>query len=139
MAGLAGIFVDVIAMLPFEKGNLLREQAELSAAGRERFGVERVAGGAESRIANVRFLSRTKAAGGGLHDAGLAVFNWEWPVLRMIVLGLWRVDDKLAAEGFASAEFFFGDLMADGAGDAIFGGSVFFGIIIEGKMRKDCT
>ena len=61
--------------------------AELFAAGRERFGVERVAGGAESRIANVRFLSGTKTAGGGLHDAGLAVFNWEWTVLRMIVLG----------------------------------------------------
>src|SRR4051812_2230337 len=58
---LAGIFLRIVAVLPFEIRHLLREEAEEFTARAKRFGVQRMAGGAQGGVANMSGSSRAKA------------------------------------------------------------------------------
>src|SRR5579872_401197 len=75
--------------------------------------------------------------GGRPHDGDPAFFNLERAVLGSVAVRTWAVDDEAAVETFASAELFPGDLVTDGARDAV-GGLTLLGVVrANGEMRED--
>src|SRR5581483_11567341 len=133
---LAALFVAIVAMEPFEIGHLFRQLADGFASCSTRDGVERVARGAQLRVANMEIVRRPKAASRGPHDALIGLLNVERTVLRVILLVFRRIHDKAAVKTFARAKFFLSNLMTHGARNAVFGLASALFLFIEGKMYK---
>src|SRR5437667_12235149 len=84
-------------------------------------------------------LSRVKSSRGTVHDTSLSILNYEWSILRMIVLRLRCIDHKPAIEAFPRSQLFFPNLMADRARHPIFRLGVVFLVCVERKVREDLS
>lgn len=112
VAILAALFLFVVTVQPFRTRHLLRQLANHLRDRSSCLGEQGVAGGAQLRISDVRFIGRQKTIRRCLHDMLLALLDLKRPVLGMLVLDRGRVYDKPAVETLAGAEFFFSDLVA---------------------------
>ena len=109
----------VIAVLPLEVRHLLRQHSHLFSARAARRRVQRVAGRAQLRAANVRRLLRLEPAGRSLHDVLVPCSIANGPYSGMLALRLRGIDHKVPAEALLGAELLFADLVTHGAGHAI--------------------
>src|SRR6516225_8305954 len=139
MTRLTALLAGIGAMKPLRVRHLLIESRNLFSASAQGFRDQSVARAAQRRFGNVRARRGTESTGGGVHDVLLAQLDHIGAVFVVIVFQGRRINDEVADVAFRCAQALRADLMADGAGDAIFGGSIVLLVGTERKMGEDLT
>src|SRR5580704_201389 len=137
MARLATAFAGVIAVLPLLVRHLLGQSPGGFAVLAQGSCVQRVAGSAKSRIANLRAFFRKESSGRALHYPLMARIDNERPMLGPPIRRLRRVDYEIADVTGWSAKVLFGDLVTHRAGDAVRRFCIVLLIRIEWKAGED--
>ena len=129
-------FLEEGAVPPFLIVHLLRQRSDDLSVGTEGLGDERVAGGAELGLLDVRRLLLLEP-GHRVHDAAAAGIDGERAEgAAGVPSGERRGDDEVAVEALARAEPVGGDLVADRARHAVAGQRVECGARVAGRIRE---